>query len=150
MDGVQLHPGQKDKITFSQDSSEVKYQTDTKETPTIQVGIQTAGADYLFAFKVSGEATGQEVDLKLDLAKGTVSVFMHGKDAAAKFDVKISRIDPKKAPEVYEHRGTPIAAADTLVFKYKEWKGAHQPMDVGTDKGGHGSVDSTAPLPDQH
>ena len=150
VDGIALHKGQKDRITFSQDSSEVKYRTDTKETPLLELGIQTAGADYLFAFRIAGEAAGQEVDLKIDLAKGTLALFAHGKDPTSRFDVKITRIDPKKAPEVYEHKGTPIAAADTLVFNYKDWKGAHQGMDVGTDKGGDGAVDATAPLGDQH
>lgn len=146
--GVALSPGEKDKLTFSADWKEVSYQTDRDETPDLELGVETSGADFEFDIRAGGEAGGQRVDMSLDVKTGTLTVSAAAKDGAAQYEVEIHRIDDH-GDQVFKHKGVAAGAADKLVFHYLDWKGNGQPMKAGVDKGGDGSVDETEDLSDE-
>jgi hypothetical protein len=130
VEGVHLSPGQKDEIDFSADFSVVTYTTKKAETPTLQIGIETSGADYELEVKVSGPTNGQSVELSIDLKKGTFGVKVKG-DPAAKptLEVKLSRVD-KGGEQVFHHKGVAIAADQSLSLGYGAWKGDKNPLHV--------------------
>ena len=146
--GVALSPGEKDEIGFSADWKEVSYTTDKDETPELEIGIETAGADYAFVVNASGETGGQRIDLSVDVKAGTFSVQAAAKDGSATYEVEVHRID-KAGEAVFKHSGVASGGNDRFVFHYAEWKGDGQPMKAGLDKGGDGSIDQDEELTDE-
>ncbi len=146
--GIALSPGEKDEIHFSSDWREVSYKTDQDETPEIEIGIETSGADYEFDIHAAGETGGQRLDLALDVKAGTISVQATAKDGTGTYEVEIHRID-KGGDQVFKHNGVASHGADKFVFHYAEWKGNGQPMKAGVDKGGDGSIDESEDLTDE-
>ena len=146
--GVALSPGEKDEIHFSADWKEVSYKTDRDETPELELGVETTGADYEFDIHAAGESGGQRVDMALDVKAGTLTVQASAKDGSATYEVEIHRI-AKGGEQVFKHRGMSSGAADRLVFHYAEWKGNGTAMKAGLDRGGDGSIDETEDLSDQ-
>lgn len=146
--GVDLSPGEKDTLTFSPDWKEVSYQTEHDETPELELGVETSGADYEFEIHAGGEAGGQRVDLTLDVTTGTLTVQAAAKDGAASYEVEIHRID-EHGDQVFKHKGVSSGAADKLVFHYGDWKGNGSAMKAGVDKGGDGKVDEDEDLADE-
>ena len=145
---VGLSPGEKDTIKFSADWKEVSYQTDRDETPELELGVETSGADYEFDIHSAGETGGQRVDMVLDVKAGTLTVQAAAKDGGATYEVEIHRIDDK-GDQVFKHKGVASGAADKFVFHYADWKGNGTAMKAGVDKGGDGSVDETEDLTDE-
>ncbi len=146
--GVALSPGEKDTIHFSSDWREISYQTDDDETPEIELGVETTGADYELDIHAAGETGGQRVDVGLDVKDGVLTVQASAKDGTATYEVEIHRID-KRGEQVFKHNGVAVGAADKFVFHYADWKGNGTPMKAGVDKGGDGSIDETEDLGDE-
>ena len=146
--GVALAPGEKDEIHFSADWKEVSYKTDQDETPELELGVETTGADYEFDIHAAGESGGQRVDMALDVKAGTLTVQASAKDGTATYEVEIHRID-KAGDQVFKHKGVSCGAADKFLFHYADWKGNGTAMKAGVDKGGDGSVDETEDLGDE-
>ena len=146
--GVALSPGEKDEIDFSADWKEVTYKTDKDETPELEIGIETAGADYAFVVNAGGETGGQRIDLSVDAKAGTFSVQATAKDGSATYEVEVHRID-KAGEQVFKHKGVASGGNDRFVFHYADWKGDGQPMKAGLDKGGDGSIDEDEELTDE-
>ena len=146
--GVALSPGEKDEITFSADWKEVSYKTDKDETPELEIGIETSGADYAFVVNAGGEAGGQRIDLSVDVKAGTFSVQAAAKDGSATYEVEVHRID-KAGEQVFKHNGVASGGNDRFVFHYADWKGDGQPMKAGLDKGGDGTIDEDEELTDE-
>jgi hypothetical protein len=140
--GIQLDPGQKDTVTFSADNKEIHYITTSSESPDFELGVTLDGADWRFLIATASESGGQDVQITLDLVKGTVSVQVKSTDGSSSFAMEIHRIDDV-GDQVFTHEGTALASTDTIVINYGTWKGNGSPMSVGTDKGGDGSIDST-------
>ena len=146
--GVALAPGEKDEIHFSADWQSISYKTDRDETPELELGIETSGADYAFDISAGGEAGGQRIDMTLDVKAGTLTVQASAKDGSATYEVEIHRID-KAGEQVFKHKGVSSGAADRLVFHYADWKGNGTTMKAGVDKGGDGTIDATEDLGDE-
>lgn len=146
--GVQLSPGEKDEIHFSSDWKQVSYNTDQDETPEIEIGVETTGADYEFDIHAGGETGGQRVDLALDVKAGTITVQASAKDGNGSYEVEIHRIDTG-GEQVFKHKGVSSKGSDKLVFHYLDWKGNGQPMKAALDKGGDGSTDEDEELSDE-
>ncbi len=146
--GVALSPGEQDEIHFSSDWKEVSYRTDQDETPEIEIGVETTGADYEFDIHAGGETGGQRIDLALDVKAGVIAVQATAKDGTGEYEVEIHRID-KGGEQVFKHKGVASHGADKFVFHYADWKGNGQPMKAGLDKGGDGTIDESEELTDE-
>lgn len=146
--GVNLSPGEQDTIEFSSDWKEVSYTTALDETPELELGVATKGADYEFEIHAAGETGGQRVDVSLDVKAGTLSVSAVAKDGAAEYEVVIHRITDAGEQE-FHHKGVSAGAKDRFVFDYAAWKGNGTTMKVGVDHGGDGSIDEDEDLGDE-
>lgn len=144
---VDLEPGEKDTIEFSADGSRIVYTTAKDETPELELDVDTSGADYEFSVYASGESEGQRVELGIDLKKGIFTVEASAKDGGSSYNVEVRRYTAA-GEEVFAHKGLATGAKDRMVFKYAAWKGNHQGMDVGIDRGDDGSVDENETLSD--
>ena len=142
VDDIQLDPGQKDTLTFSADNTEIDYKTAGSESPRIVLGVQLDGADYEFAIKVHGSASGSEVSIKMDLAAGKLRVSVKG----GTYDIEVQRIGDEDSG-VFTHKGT-SSNADVFLFDYEAWAGNGMPMHVEVDQGGDGSIDKMEDLAD--
>jgi hypothetical protein len=149
VEGVVVHPTQKDTISFSAGTESVEYKTTATETPTVALGVTFDGADYLFEVKSAAETGGVDVELKLDATNGKLQVFVKSFDGAASYDIRIERRDTS-ATSVFTHAGNSIAAAAVVSFDYANWVGNGSPMSVGTDANGDGTIDSTEMVADQN
>jgi hypothetical protein len=146
--GVNLSPGEQDTIEFSADWKEVSYTTSLDETPDLELGVATKGADYEFEIHAAGETGGQRVDMSLDVKTGTLSVSAVAKDGTAEYEVVIHRITDQGEQE-FHHKGVSAGAKDVFVFNYAGWKGNGTGMKVGVDHGGDGSIDEDEELGDE-
>ena len=147
VEGVVVHPAQKDTISFSAGTESVEYKTTASETPTVSLGVTFDGADYLFEVKSAAEAGGVDVQLKLDATNGKLNVFVKSVDGTATYDIRIERRDTTST-SVFTHSGNSIAAAAVVSFDYATWAGNGMSMSVGTDTTGDGTIDSTAMVTD--
>ena len=145
--GVALSPGEKDTIKFSADWKEISYETQQDETPDLEIGVETSGADYEFDIHAAGETGGQRVDLSLDVKAGTLAVQATDKAGTATYEVEIHRI-AKGGDQVFTHHGVASHGADRFVFHYADWKGNGTAVKVGVDKGGDGTIDEDEDLAD--
>ena len=147
VEGVVVHPLQKDTISFSAGTESVEYKTTASETPSVTLGVTFEGADYFFAVKSAAEAGGIDVKLALDATNGKLKVFVKSVDGTAGYDIRIERRD-SGATNVFTHSGNSVAAAAIVSFDYGAWSGNGMPMSVGTDATGDGTIDSTAMVSD--
>lgn len=138
--GVELDPNQKDTIQVSATGDEIVYTTNGSETPTIEIGLATDAADYIFHVKAFGEAAGQEIRLKLDRVTGELRVIVRGADAMASYDVEVIRRS-STGEAVFTHAGEQLGKNDAVVLKYAAWTGQGTPMKFGTDTGNDGTID---------
>jgi hypothetical protein len=145
--GIKLDPNQKDTLEFSADWSEVSYATQGDETPVVSFGVETPGPDFLFLFKVTGEAGGQKLDLALDLKKGVIAMQAHGKAGKTAYALEMHRID-KGGDQVFAHEGLAVGSSEVILFNYGAWKGNGQPMAVGHDTNHDGTADKTENVSD--
>jgi len=145
--GIDLAPHEKDELVVSPDWSEVSYSTPASESPELELGIETSGADYVFDIRAGAETGGQRIDLLVDVNAGTLTVSAVAHDGNGTYEVDVHRIDDT-GDHAFKHSGTSIGAADKLVFRYADWKGDHQAMHVGVDRGGDGSIDEDEDLGD--
>lgn len=145
---VALSPKEKDTIAVSADWREISYTTDRDETPELEIGIETTGADYVFDIHAAGETGGQRLDLVVDAKAGTLTVQAQAKDGEATYEVEVHKLD-KGGEQVFRHKGVAAGAKDQLVLHYGEWEGNGHPMKAGVDKGDDGSIDETEELDDQ-
>ncbi len=123
VEGIELAPGQKDEVEFSADFSKVTYTTKKAETPTLVIGVNTSKGDFEFEVKVTGETAGQTVELGIDPTKGTFAVKVHGAAGAKpELAVTLTKID-KSGEQVFKHKGIALAADQSAVFDYANWKG---------------------------
>ncbi len=146
--GVELDPGEKDTIEFSKDWKHVSYATDRDETPDLELGVATLGADFEFEIKASGETGGQRVEVSLDVKAGTLTVEAKAKDGSATYEVEIHRIDDH-GEQVFRHKGVAAGAKDRFVFRYAAWKGNGSKLEVGVDRGDDGDIDEEEQLGDE-
>ncbi len=147
VEGVVVHAAQKDTISFSAGTESVEYQTTATETPTVALGVTFDGADYLFEVKSAAETGGVDVQLKLDAAGGKLDLFVKSVDGTASYDIRVERRDTGST-SVFTHAGNSVAATAVVSFDYASWAGNGQPMSVGTDANGDGTVDSTEMVSD--
>ena len=129
VEDIDLAPNEKDALDVAGDWSSVSYATDTKETPTLRIGISTKGPDYEIAVKASGEKAGQKLTLGVDLAKGTFVLMVHGGDGSTDYSVELQRIDDK-GKVVFSHKGLAAGDDQAVAFDYASWKGNKEPMHV--------------------
>ncbi len=149
VEGVLVGPGQSDTLTFSAAGDEISYRTAQSETPVLVLGFETAGADWEFFVKAAGETSGQEADLKLDLAAGRLRVLFRGAaDGQSTYDIEGHRIDAA-GEQVFRHRGNVLAAGTALWLDYGTWTGDGAAMNASLDQGADGSVDGTVVLSDE-
>ena len=129
VEGISLGKGQRDEIDFAADWSSVRYVTQQSETPTIVVGIETAGADYTFELNVDGDGDGQTVALGLDLAKGQLVLNVDGGPAKSNFSLELEMITDK-GKQTFKHKGLDVGADQVARFDYGGWKGDKAPLHV--------------------
>ena len=129
VENITLHAGQKDLLEFSADWSEIRYTTKQTETPTLVLGIETKGADYLFEVKVSGETAGQTANLSIDTAKGTFKLKVHGSKAGATYTVDMVKTE-KGGDQKFTHHGSAVGDDQIATFDYGAWKGNKTPLHV--------------------
>jgi hypothetical protein len=146
--GVDLAPDSKDTIEFSSDWKEIRYVTGQPETPELELGVATKGADYEFVIHASGEEGGQQLDVTLDVAAGTLAVEAAAKDGSATYEVEVHRI-ADHGEQVFTHKGVAAGAKDRFVFRYGAWQGQGSAMKVGVDHGEDGSIDEEEELGDE-
>jgi hypothetical protein len=146
--GVELEPGHKDVLEFSGDWQHMSYTTDEAETPDLELGIATTGADYEFIIRAGGESGGQRIEITLDTKAGTISVQAHAHDDTAGYEVEVHRIDDH-GEQTFKHQGVSAGADDALVFAYGAWTGDGGAMKVGLDHGHDGSIDEEEELGDE-
>lgn len=147
VEDVVVHPSQKDTITFSAGTESVSYRTSSSETPRLDLGVAFDGADYLFEVKSAAEASGVEVLLELDAANGKLKVSVKAADGSASYDVRVERRDAT-ATDVFTHAGNSIASTAVVSFDYAHWTGNGNPMGLGIDADGDGTVDSNQMVAD--
>jgi phage protein U len=147
VEGIDLEPMQKDTILFSKDGAMVTYKTDGKETPTLVVGIETAGADWEFLIQASGDTNGQQVILKLDMTKQQLRVEAKNTAGSTTYTVEVHRIDDA-GEQVFTHVGNSESTTDAIYLDYGTWAGQGMPMEAELDSGDDGTVDTTTSLTD--
>jgi hypothetical protein len=145
--GVDLKPNQKDHIDLSASGRDIRYTTETDETPALMIGIETPGPDYLVFVKVVGEARGQTIDLSVDPKKGRIGLEIHGKSKKSAYAVELHRLDDG-GDQVFTHEGLAIGSSDLLLFDYAHWKGDHHPVALSIDKNHDGTIDKVEQLKD--
>lgn len=147
VEGILLDPGQKDTLTVAAKGNELTYRTDSADSPVLRLGVATKDADWDFAVALSGEAGGQTVTLRLDLAKGRLAIVVASRDGAGAWGVEVSRLH-SDGESVFSHGGNQAAMSDTLYLEYGAWKGQGTPMPLGIDRGSDGTIDQTIQLTD--
>ncbi len=146
--GINLDPGQKDTIQLSKDGTQIIYKTAGSETPTLDFGVTIdADADWDFAIKAHGESAGQNVTMKLDLAKKQLVIKLVGADASASYDLEATRVDATSS-QVFKHTGNGAKPTDTLYLDYGSWAGDGKTMKLLIDTNGDGTPDSSVDLTD--
>lgn len=145
---IALSPGEQDTIGVAKDWSELTYTTQHDESPVLEIGIETSGADYVLEVQAASEAAGIELHLALDAAAGTLAVAANAKDGSATYTVEVRRIDDH-GTQTFKHAGVQSAAGDRLVLHYKDWAGNGTAMTGELDKGGDGHVDDREDLGDE-
>jgi hypothetical protein len=145
--GADLQPGHKDTLTISKLADEVSFSTDTMETPTLEIGIATTGADWQFLIKATGDMNGQKVDLKIDLAKQQLRVECSNLAGTTAYDIEVHKIDDS-GDQMFKHTGNTEGAADAIYLDYGAWAGNGAAMQEEIDTGNNGSIDGTMMLSD--
>lgn len=144
--GVNLPPGQIDKLQISAAGDMIKYTTTGMETPTLVLGVELAGADYEFDIRVSGDADGQQAVLRLDLASGKLGIQIIDMDGT-EYAITVRRIDENGVSE-FSHTGNTLGGSDTVYLSFAAWAGQGQPMSAEVDKNSDGSIDQMLSLSD--
>lgn len=147
VEGIQLDPGQKDEVFFSEDMRSIIYKTGGQESPVIELGITTDGADYLFAIKAEGEADGQEIELSVDPVKGELRFEVRAGEGDTAYGIELVRIDAE-GEETFTHEGNSLLDDAAITLVYGDWKGQGTELTARLDKGDDGSVDETFTITD--
>lgn len=142
-----LEPGQVDTLDVAPDGSLLSYRTETGETPLILVAIETKASDYLFGVYGEEMAAGEALNLSLDTEKGWLSIDAIDNASAGSYSLQVARYDDQ-GEQVFGAQGVTLAAEDVLYVDYLKWPGNGQPMTLGLDKGGDGSVDESIEVAD--
>jgi hypothetical protein len=145
--GDSLAPGQQDTLTVSKLGDEVAFSTGAQETPTLELGVQGTDAAFSFFIKATGDASGQKVDLKIDLAKQQLRVECQNSAGTTAYDIEIHRIDAN-GEQVFTHSGNSELSADAVYLDYGAWAGNGQPMTAELDTGADGTIDAMTSLSD--
>jgi hypothetical protein len=148
VEDVMLDPGQNDTIELAGGSGSLVYSTSGSETPDLEIGVELAGADYLFVIKTASETDGVDVALQLDLGKGTLRIDVDTKDGMASYDIEVIRASDTSV-QTFRHRSNAVSTADAVFLDYASWRGQGTPMKLLVDAGENGSIDSMIDLSDE-
>jgi hypothetical protein len=113
----------------------------------LEIGVQTAAADFSFVLSAASEAQGQEIAIKIDLAPGELQIRLKAGDGSGAFDIVVHRIFDK-GDEVFAHKGIVVDSADTLYLKFGNWAGNGQNIALEVDKSSDGTRDDKLDLSD--
>ncbi|HJZ88392.1 MAG TPA: hypothetical protein VKN99_24625 [Polyangia bacterium] len=148
VEGVTLAPGQTDTLRVTKAGDQIRYRTSSMETPVVVLGVQSAGPDYAFGIRVSGDADGQEAVLRIDLQSGQLAVEIKD-NANTTYGITIRRIDDGGVSE-FTHAGATVGGNDTVYLDYAAWGGQGQPLTIEVDQGSDGTIDQTLLLSDDN
>lgn len=152
VEDVNLNPGQKDTIGFPAAGNKLVYTTQQSETPNLVLGIQTAGNDYRFEVKVTGDTNGQTITLTLDQTGGKLQLQVDGHDTADyDIDLIMHRIG-KNGDESFSHVGDQainIPSGGSVAIAYGAWTGQGDMIALQVDNDRNGTIDNTVMLTDQ-
>lgn len=146
VEDLNLSPGQKDIVHVTKAGDSVTYTTTSMETPTVIFGVQTAGPDYEFRIKVSGDGKGQTAILRIDLAKSRLALQIKS-NGSTDYAIDMIRTDDKGQQE-FTHAGNSESGMDTVYLDFGSWGGQGTPMTIEVDQGSDGTIDSTQMLSD--
>jgi hypothetical protein len=145
--GIMLNPGQKDTLVMSPDGSNITYTTQGDESPVIEVGFESAGADFAFAVQGVDVKGGGSIVVALDRAKGQLAIGTKGVTVAGTYALGMERIDDT-TDQTFLHDNLTLDPGDTAYLSYGDWKGEKSSLALGIDKGSDGSIDQTIELTD--
>lgn len=146
VDGITLDPGQKDQLTFSKDGNEIQYQTQSDETPAVELSFETAAADYFFEVTGSSAGGGIRVKLSHDVAQKKLAIRLEG---AKSYDLVMGRFDDA-GEQVFSHAGEASSDTAVIYIPYGMWPGNGQSLGIEVDSDGDGTIDETNQLTDEN
>jgi hypothetical protein len=147
LDGVTLHPGQKDVLELAADDTALSYRTDPRhgESPTIQLGFNGRdGVDYAFAVKALAVQGGSRLRVADDPGAGTFQIDTRGTTNAGTYNVQLTRED-KHDSQHFGHDALGLQAGETATLHYARFTHHGQGIPMTTR---HGSRTSTQILSD--
>ncbi len=148
VDHIMLDPGQMDTIEFSADGTGVSYTSSGNESPDITLGFEARGADFEFTVKGVETGAGATISLKVDEAKGTLSLSSSGNTQAAFYALAMGRFDEDHAQEFF-HDEIALAPKDAAIVEFGKWGGEKATLPLLIDRDNNGSIDQQIDLTDE-
>lgn len=144
---IKLDPGQKDTLTLSPDGQTLTYKTNGNESPTIDIGFESAGPDYGFSLKGVDLDGGGVINVNLDKTKGVLSFDTKQNQKPGTYALLMERINDQ-GEQTFYHDNIRLNPNDTASLDYKKWSGEGGVLQLKIDRGSQGSTIDTIELTD--
>ncbi|MGB5961762.1 MAG: hypothetical protein WBG73_13930 [Coleofasciculaceae cyanobacterium] len=145
---IKLDPGQKDTLTLSPDGQTLTYKTNGNESPTIDIGFESAGPDYGFSLKGVDLDGGGVINVNLDKTKGVLSFDTKQNQKPGTYALLMERINDQ-GEQTFYHDNIRLNPNDIASLDYKKWSGEGGVLQLKIDRGGQGSTIDTIELTDE-
>lgn len=146
---INLEPEQQDTLIIVSNGEGLSYHTDSNESPDIVLGLELAGADYMFDIKGVDVEGGGDINVGVDTKEGFLTIDTDGTETAGEYALYMIRIDDE-GEEYYEHEGIVLEPTDFMYIYYAEWTGQGAGLEVGIDRGSDGTIDEVLNLGDSN
>jgi hypothetical protein len=138
---IPLKPGERDTLVVDPDATKLSYTSSQPESPTLQVGVSDNAADYAFQIAGVSDQPGSTINLSLPAEGGSLSFQNVGSARSSTVDFNMTRSSPQ-GPQLFTHRGIPLAAGDTATVQFGGWTSPDQTLPLTTTRNGHSSSHS--------
>jgi hypothetical protein len=138
VDNINLQPGEKSTLTMAPDVTNVTFSSTGAQTPSIDVGVSEAVADY--GITVSGATVNPGAALNLDLPVEGGQLTLNNTPAGT-YSLSLDR-DDQQGSISFKHDGVALAGADTAVLQFGSWTAKGQPIPLDVTHNGAKNTES--------
>ncbi len=148
--GIWLEPGEMDSITvfIHKSRHQLTYYTDYAESPEIEMGLETAAADYAFIVRAT-ELVGVEdsFDIALDMATHEFILNTSYNTEPSTYEIYVLQIDDE-GERVFGSAEVVMEPENTAYIPFTDWIGEGSGLRIDFDYENDGEIDDQYELPD--
>jgi hypothetical protein len=135
VDTLQLHPGEKDVLTFTTDATKVSFKADQPQTPSIKLGVSDTSADYEFGVAGVKVAAGSTTDLALAAEGADLIVSTSGPGGSNTYALSVKR-ENDQGVQLFKNDGVDLTAGDTADLQFGQPTDPTAPVPLVTTHNG--------------